>query len=222
MTYIAADDPATIKPVIGRMLGSEHGIVRHAGGMMAAFAGLELGLDELLATAKDSADESVRKGAAEICAQRLARTADPVTAAAALRQFFSDADEDVRQATAQVATTLRGQALLPFAELLTALIDSPSFTAASPHLLMTLQQASDRIDELVVHCARRFLDEHATEVGDLSTAAAGQVQNLGRLIVRAYAQATTAAARGTILDLIDELLLHGAYDFASIVDEAER
>lgn len=222
MTYIGADDPAAVNPAIERMLSSEHPTARHAGGMMAAFAGLELGLDQLLAAAKDSADESVRKGAAEICAQRLVRTTDPVSAAAALRQFFSDADENVRQAAAQVAATLSGHALRPFAELLAALIDSPSFTAASPQLLMTLQQAPDRIDELVVHCARRFLQEYGGQVGDLSTAAAGQVQNLGRLIVRAYAQANAPAARATVLDLIDELLLHGAYDFTSIVDEAER
>jgi hypothetical protein len=67
----------------------------------SASAGLELGLDELLTAARDSADESVRKGAAEICARRLVRTADPVGTAAALRQFFSDADDDVRQAAAQ-------------------------------------------------------------------------------------------------------------------------
>jgi hypothetical protein len=37
MTYISADDPAAIKPVIKRMLNSEHPAVRYAGGMMAAY-----------------------------------------------------------------------------------------------------------------------------------------------------------------------------------------
>jgi hypothetical protein len=222
MTYIGYGDPVAVKPVIERMLRSEHPTVRRAGGMMAAFTGLELGLDALLIAAIASADESVRTGAAEICAQRLARTADPVSATAALTQFFGDSDEDVRQAAAQVAGTLRGQALQPFADLLAVLIESPSFTSALPQLLMTLQQAPDRIDEVVVRCARRFLAEYGGQVGDLSTAAAGQVQELGRLIVRGYAQATSAAARATVLDLIDELLLRGAYDLASIVDEAER
>jgi hypothetical protein len=64
---------------------------------------------------------------------------------------------------------------------------SPSFRASLPQLLLTLKQAPDRIDELVVHCARRFLAEYGGQVGDLSTAAAGQVEDLGRLIVRAYA-----------------------------------
>ncbi len=223
MTYIGYNDPATaVKPVIDRMLSSEHPTVRHAGGMMAAFTGLELGLNALLIAARENADESVRKGAAELCAQRLVQTADAAGGAAALTQFFGDSDEDVQQAAAQVAGTLCGHALRPFRDLLAILIESPSFTSALPQLLMTLRQAPDRIDELVIHCARRFLTEYGGQVGDLSTAAAGHVQDLGRLIVRAYAQATSPAARATVLDLIDELLLRGAYDFARIVNEVER
>ena len=222
LTYIGTDGPAAVKPVIERMLGSEHPAVRYAGGMMAAYAGLELGLDELLTAAREGEDESVRKGTAEICAQRLVRTADPVSVAVALRQLFGDASDEVRQAAARVAGTLRGRPLRPFAALLADLIESPSFTAALPQLLLTLKQAPDRVDQLVVHCARRFLAEHGGQVGDLSTAAAGQVQDLGRLIVRAYAQAAMPAERATVLDLIDELLLRSAYDFARIVDEAER
>jgi hypothetical protein len=112
--------------------------------------------------------------------------------------------------------------LRSFVALLTDLIDSPSFTPALPQLLLTMKSAPDRIDELVVHCARRFLEEYGSQVGDLSTAAAGQIQDLGQLIVRACAQAATAAGRATVLDLIDELLLRGVYDFARIVDDAER
>jgi hypothetical protein len=37
-----------------------------------------------------------------------------------------------------------------------------------------------------------------------------------------FTQATTSAGRATILDLVDELLMNSANDFARIVDEAER
>jgi hypothetical protein len=222
MIYIGNDDPLRIQPVIERMLGSEYPAVKEAGGKQAAFAGLEFGLDGLLSAAPQNPDGSVRKGAAEVCARRLGGTADPVGAAAALSQFFTDDDEDVRKSAAQAALTLRGQALRPFADLLSTLIQSPSFTDALSAVLMTLEQATDRIDDLVIDCAKRFLQEHGSQVGDLSTAAAGQAQGVGRLILRAYAQATTPAGRAPVLDLVDELLMNSAYDFARIVDDAGR
>jgi hypothetical protein len=40
--------------------------------------------------------------------------------------------------------------------------------------------------------------------------------------LRAYAQAADRAARAMVLDLVDELLLAGTYDFAEAVNEAER
>jgi hypothetical protein len=222
MIYVGNDDPPRLQPVIERMLSSEYPAVREAGGKLAAFTGLEFGLDGLLAASRQSPDGSVRKGAAEVCARRLGGTADPVNATAALSQFFTDDDEDVRKSAAQAALTLRGQALRPFADLLSALIQSPSFTDALSAVLMTLEQAPDRIDDLVISCAKRFLQEHGSQVGDLSTAAAGQAQGVGRLILRAYTQATTPAGRAAVLDLVDELLMNSAYDFARIVDEAER
>jgi hypothetical protein len=212
--YIGNDDPPRLQPVIERMLNSEYPAVREAGGKQAAFAGLEFGLDGLLAAARQAPDGSIRKGAAEVCARRLGGTADPVNATAALSQFFTDDDEGVRKSAAQASLTLRGQALRPFADLLSTLIQSPSFTDALSALLMTLEQAPDRIDDLAISCAKRFLQEHGSQVGDLSTAAAGQAQGVGRLILRAYAQATTPAGRATVLDLVDELLMNSAYDSA--------
>jgi hypothetical protein len=41
-------------------------------------------------------------------------------------------------------------------------------------------------------------------------------------LLRAYAQAESAAARSDVLDLIDGLLMEAAYEFAKAVDEAER
>lgn len=222
MIYIGNDEPTRLQPVIERMLGSKFAAVREAGGKQAAFAGLEFGLDGPLTAARQSPDGSVRKGAAEVCARRLSGTADPTSAAAALSQFFTDDDEEVRKSAAQAALTLRGHALRPFADLLSTLIHSLSFTDALSALLMTLEQAPDRIDDLVIDCAKRFLREHGSQVGDLSTAAAGQAQGVGRLILRAYAQATTPAGRALVLDLVDELLMDSAYDFARIVDEVER
>ena len=77
-------------------------------------------------------------------------------------------------------------------------------------------------DDLAIQSTRRFLDLHGAEAGDLSTAAAAQAPDIGRLVLRAYTQASGAIARAAALDLIDGLLLSGTYDMAQLVDEAER
>jgi hypothetical protein len=222
MTYIGVNEPAVIEPVAQRMMASADNGVRKAGGMMAVFAGLELGLNRLLTAARESQDTATRQGAAEICAQRLPYTADSAAATTALEEFFNDQDDDVRQAAAQVAGALRERALRPTAGLLTALISSEAFQHALPQLLITLDEAPDGIYDLVILCARRFLDIYAADVENIATAAAGEARDVGRLIIRAYAQAPDVASRAQTLDLIDELLLAGAFDFARMVSEAER
>jgi hypothetical protein len=209
--YIGMGKPDLIDPVIQRMLASEHAEVRQAGGLLAAYAGLEFGLGPLLTAVLESNDAATRKGAADLCARNLPQTTDAATATAALLQFIDDADADVRKAAAQVAATLRNRELQPFEGLLTALIASPSFGDALSQLLITLAAAPDRIDDLVLHCTRRYIDVYADEAGEIS-----------QLTLRAYAQASDLALRRQILDLIDELLLINAVGVLEAVDQAER
>ncbi len=135
---------------------------------------------------------------------------------------MNDQDDNVRKAAAKVAAALRGQALRPFEGLLMTLIVSESFSHALTQLLFTLQNAPDRIDNLVIQCTRRFLDVHESDISNIATAAAREARDIGQLILRAYAQAANGASRARVLDLIDQLLLAGAFDFAQNVNEAER
>jgi hypothetical protein len=222
MTWLAPGEPGGVEPVITRMLNSAYAEVREAGGQMAAFAGLELGLGPLLARARSTQDAPTRKGAAFTCARRLPRTDNANEAAAALGQFFRDQDDGVRKTAAEVAGVLRGHSLQPFASVLTALIASPAFEDAVPQLLITLQYAPDRIDDLVILCARRFLDTQGPDAGNITTAAAARAPEIGKLILRACAQAEDPGSRAELLNLIDDILLSGAYGFEEMVQEAEH
>jgi hypothetical protein len=220
--YIGIGKPDLIDPVIQRMLASEYEEVREAGGLLAAYAGLELGLGHLLTTVLESDDAAMRKGAANLCARNLPQTTDAAAATAALLQFIDDAHADVRKTAAQVAAALRNRELQPFAGLLTALIESSSFGDALSQLLITLAAAPDRIDDIVLHCARRYIDVYADEAGNIATSAAGEAQKISQLTLRAYAQASDPAVRRQILDLIDGLLLINAVGVLEAVDLAER
>jgi hypothetical protein len=220
--YIGNGDAQEVRPVIQRMLASGYDRVRRAGGRLAAYAGLELSLDDLLSTALASDDAAVRTGAATMCAARLPRTANAVAASAAVCQLLDDPDERVRNEAAGVAVNLRGKALQSFTHELNVLIDSASFSHAAPQLLITLDRAPDRIDGLILRCARRFVDVHGSDTGDIRTRAAGDAREVGELLLRAYAQAGNAEARAEVLDLLDALLASGAYGVPELVDAVDR
>lgn len=222
MIFIGMGKPDVIEPVIRRMSASQHEEVRQSGGLLAAHAGLEFGLGQLLTAARESADAATRKGAAAWCARNLGLTTDAEAATAALTQFLNDDDDGVREAAAQVAPALRDQQLQPYRALLMALIESSSFGEALPQLLITLAAAPDRIDDVVLHCARRYVDVYADEAGNIATAAAGEAQEISQLTLRAYAQASDPTTRRQILDLVDELLLINAIGVGDAVDQAER
>ena len=222
VVYIAWINATTVEPVIRRMIESAYAEVRKTGGQLAAFVGLEFGLVTLMETAKIAEDPAAREGLALNCAQRLPLTSDPARAGALLEELAHDSDDKVRVAVAEVAARLRDENLAPFRGVIMSLIDSPSFEPAVDQLLITLEHASDHIDDLIMACALRFVEVFGTDVGNLSTSAAGNADEVGRLILRAYAQAQTPAGRSDALNLIDKLLMLAAYRMDELVEAAER
>lgn len=220
--YIGMGRPTVIEPVVERMLASEDASVRQQGGLLAAYAGLEFGLPDLLRAARESDDPATREGAAGLCARSLPHTSDVPAATAALIQFVADEDEDVRKAAAQVAAALRNRELRSFSDVLRALIASESFTEALAQLLITLQAAPDRIDDMVIDCTRRYIDVYGQQAGDISTSAAGEAGEIAQLTLRAYAQSPAGDMRRQVLDLIDGLLRVNALGALEAVQQAER
>ena len=203
------------------MLASEDAEAREAGGVMAAFAALEWSRPELMEQAL-SGDIHVRKGVAEVCAERVDRTSDAGLATASLIRLMNDDEDEVRKAAAAVAPHLREHPLQPFAQLLTALIDSPSYDHATPQLLLTLQYAPDKVDELVLKAAQRFIDVFGKDAADIRTGAAGDAHYISELVVRGLAQSRDRAHRAALLDVLDLLLELGVYGINDAIAESER
>ncbi|MFI0982145.1 hypothetical protein ACH4SP_34710 [Streptomyces sp. NPDC021093] len=215
-------DPVAGRPVMQRMLNSPVAEVRRVGGQVAALAAMEWETTDLLETVLAGRDGAQRQGAAEVCAQRLVNSGDTALAHRALVQFFHDPEEDVRAAAGEVAAELRGRRLGPFRGTVIALMDSRAFGPALPQLLITLEDAPDGVDELVLTCVRRFLKVFGPASADLRTSAAADAHHIGELLVRAHAQAASAARRSEILDLLDRLLLVGAYGVAEAIGNIDR
>jgi hypothetical protein len=136
--------------------------------------------------------------------------------------LFADSAPAVREEAASVAAHLRDCELGPFAETLVALIESDAFAAATPQLLITLRSAPDRVHDLTLRAARRFLSEFEEQISDLSTSAAGDGRYVGELVMRAFAQARNSTERREALDLIDALLLAQTYGMGELLESAER
>ncbi|MEV7021388.1 hypothetical protein [Kitasatospora sp. NPDC093558] len=215
-------DPAAGGPVMERMLHSPVDEVRLVGGRFAALAAMQWELPELLREVLSGNDAAQRQGAADVCALRLTNSGDAALAHNALARFFHDPQRDVRDAAGAVAAALRGHRLGPFRRTLIELIGSPAFESALAQLLITLEHAPDRVDDLILACVRRFIALYGPAAGDLATHAAADAHHIGELLVRAYTQAGSPARRAEVLDLLDQLLLLGAYGVAEAIGTADR
>ncbi|AQS72091.1 hypothetical protein B1H29_19710 [Streptomyces pactum] len=222
MAHIGFEDLDVVKPVIERMLQSERYETRQCGGQLAALAAMHWSLVEMLDSVLSGEDVASRIGAAGACAHGLSNATDTAVAQRAFEQFIDDPEDKVRGAIAEFASVVRGQRLRPLKVSLKALIHSASFEEALPQLLITLEHASDRVDDLALECGRRFVEIHGEGSGDIRNRAAADARHVGELLVRAYAQATSTTSRGQVLDLLDQLLLIGAFGVADLVEKSER
>jgi hypothetical protein len=220
--YIGSEDPTVADSVIERMLNSPVFETREAGGQLAALATMQWDTTNLLDFVLKGDDIAFRKGAAQVCAHRLSITSDAPSRGRRLNTFFDDPEEDVRKTAAEVAGALRGERLRPFSVTLAKLIESEKSSYSVPQLLIALEHAPDRVDDLLLQCSHRFIAVHRSDVTDIRTRAAGDAGHVGELLVRAYAQAESRTIRGQILDLSDKLLELGAYGLADVVGESER
>jgi hypothetical protein len=221
MIYIGNADPEMIDPVIDRMLSSTDAEVRRAGGCMAAVAALQWRRPGLMERALTS-DVEVRGGLAEVCAARVDRSADSALVLSTLRRLMHDVEDEVRKKVGTLAGHLRGDALRPYAEFLADLIASPSYVHATPQLLITLQEAPDKVDDLVDLAAHRFLNIHGEDVADIRTGAAGDAHYISDLVVRGLAQTRDRGRITALLDILDCLLELGVHGVDRAIDGAVR
>jgi hypothetical protein len=100
------------------------------------------------------------------------------------------------------------------------LIDSAPSTL--PQLLITAEQAPDRVGEPVLPCVRRFVAVFGVASAVFARGAAAHARHIGCLLVRAYVQAPSPARRSEFLDLLDQLLLLGSYGVADAIHDSDR
>ena len=223
LSYVGNQDFVPVLPLLDRMLASDQAQVRRVGGQLAAFAAIEWVTNgEQLEQTLQASDSSARRGAAELCAHHLHRTNSVLKARRVLESLASDQDLKVREAVGAVAMALRGEPIRPFADTLRFLLESPAYEFLMPQMLYTLDSAPDKVDDLVILIAKRFVEVFGVDSADIHTRAAGDTSHIGRLVIRALAQSTDARERSDLLDVLDNLLLVGSYGIEDLIAKSER
>lgn len=222
LIHLGNEQPATIGPALERMLLSGNDEVREAGGRLAAFAAMEWNIPRYLDDALGGADHPIRKGVAELSAHRLADTTHTRVAAKALAALMNDGNDEVRKGVAQVAEALRGRPLRPFEATLKQLIHSNAFTDALPQLLISVEQAPDRVDDIALLCAQRFAVVFGADAGNAQTKFVARARQVGQLVIRGLAQTRTVKDRAALLDVLDDLLICGTYRLEDAITASER
>jgi hypothetical protein len=164
----------------------------------------------------------VREGIAYIAAHRLSETSETGTAIRLLKGAFHDPSPEVRKSAAGFAAPLRGEPLRPFAAVISEFIASPAFSEGIDQLLITLEDAPDKTDDLVLLSVVRFVTVAGTHVSDISTHAAAASHHVMQLILRGLTQASDADQRLALLDTLDDLLRLGAFGIDEMVSAYER
>jgi hypothetical protein len=220
---LCTEDHDRFRDLVGQLGRSRFPQARRQAGALAAYAAIEWGFDEPLAALSNFASNAdLRAGVAELAAHRLDVTQNRARLEVLLVPAFDDPEEVVRKEAAEVAGALRGRQLADYEELLIRLIESSAFALALPQLLFTIEHASDYADRIAIRCAQRFVEVLGKDAGDTRTGAAGNAHQVAELVVRGLAQARDAATTDALLDVLDGLLLHGAYGVERSIADFER
>jgi hypothetical protein len=222
MAAVAVNHFDDVRDLITRMLTSERADVRQAGGRLQTWAAVAGSDNALLAATASHPSDDVRTGAAQVISGQVRVVADRQALVDALTVSLDDPEPAVHDTAGHFITQLREANLDSWRELVLALINSRAFEESIPQLAITLEGASGDTHELVVAAGRRFVDVHGSDLANIATGAAGDAKQIGELVLRAERRATEPARNTEVLDVIDSLLLHGAYGFADALTASER
>lgn len=211
----------SIRQLLPKLMSYGNEDTQKSAGRLSAYLGIAKNESTLLEMAITSLSDKVRAGAAQLCADMYLSATDKNTLNELLIRFGNDKSQEVREFSHNLMANLRGEALRSHEELITALIDSLAFPQCLPQLVLTIHEAPDQVDDIAVACASRFINEYNQEIGDISTSAAADAQEVAQLLFNVYARADPEK-RKEIIELLDKMLRYNAYGVGEMISLFER
>lgn len=149
-------------------------------------------------------------------APRRSRSIDVVAAA------FKDSAESVRDEASRAFYQLDGEPLGDYSQMIAAFASSEALADGAAAVLHSLESSRQPLPIVVLDVCEAIVLLHRSEISDIRTAAAGDVNYVVKLVLRMNAQYDTADVRRRCLDLVDELVSLRAYGIDEDLNAIER
>lgn len=169
-----------------------------------------------------SADDATRCAAVTVFAGNITYAPRRDRTIAVLSAALHDPAKDVRDAAERAFYGLEDHPLADYAPLFATFADSPALADGAAAAIHTLESSRQPLPPVTLDVCQAFVAAHQRDIGDISTAAAGDVMYVVRLTLRMHAQHTDPDLRRRCLDLIDQLVVLGAHSIESDLDTVER
>lgn len=212
---------AQVRPYIECLLRADQDEARKAGGRFAFLAVLWDHSAQDLVREAMTGSPSARLGVCEVASRNLGQSPCRKQCEDKLRVFFDDEDKEVCRQAANCFRWIEDRPLEDYGDLITGFCESPAYEQNSHSLLNALEKSNDRVAGLALMACRKFLDRFAAEARGLSTHRAAESRTVSALLFRAYQQGDEKTSMKA-LDLIDHLVLSGAFDVQRGFEEFER
>lgn len=211
-----------LRPVIERMIDSEHPAVRTCGAVHAALVALDGLSGQDLAERCMSGDAALRRGVARVDAANIRDATYRERCEEHLIILFNDADAEVRADASKVFRELTDENFAGADRLVGAFLASAAFDPkGADTILLSLESASAPPPALSLRVCNAFL---STDWAERNTAGGGTaLYHAGELAIRAYADAAgDLAAFDAALDIIDRVLALDTFRLSRVLTDHER
>jgi len=200
-----------LEAILRRMMGSPDSEISSAAAYEIVLTSFRS--DNALALASECArgSDSLRIGAAQLYAEAIQSPSARPRSEHALRTFFSDPHEGVREAASSCFYRLPEDQLQQYVGLIQAFVESPAFRDFHSGLIRYLHQAKGSLPDVVLAVATAFLDSVDTRAADLSTSTGHDGYLVQKLVFRMRQQASEASMRQRCDALISRMLDIGIY-----------
>jgi hypothetical protein len=200
-----------VEPVLDRMVTAQEPGASEAGSRQFAVASffhseLDAEVDQYL-----QGSVSQRKGAVEVFADNLAGEFRRDRCIQVCIQAFDDDDKEVREAATRGFFALRDVDLAPFAHLFDSFAMSKAMADDPGPAIHTLSESKRLLPDTALRLCERFVELHGSAIADISTSAAGDALDVGKIVMRVYVHSQEAELRSRCLDLLDRMVEMGAY-----------
>jgi len=209
-----------LRGILHGMLASEDGDAREAAAQTIAIASFRVNNAFEDIQLVRGAAEDARAAWAEVAAENLRFSEATPRCREWLKEAFNDTSTKVRDVAGRCFHRLSSDQLCAEGDLINAFLESPAFEHAASFLLMGLEQAVDRLPDVVCRIPERALELFRAQ--EDKNQRPWWTHQMSTLVLRLYNQTRNPSIRHRCLDAIDNMIELGVGEVGMDLEKIER